>query len=183
MNRFVPSPSISSRRCSSSDVPSVVVTRACVWPLVNSADTCLRRRTPNSRVERQHLAGVPPTPPPPLHQDHPAQLLMLDLFEQHFDCQFPIVRLIAKLGDDVVEELLPAGALFLLVCHTGQGPKPMPCEAADAFPQLLIRSRGLARRLRDSKRLSQLQQHINQCLDSLMTEVDRLGHPLLGHFF
>ena len=50
MNRFLLSPSRSSIRCSSSEVPRVVVARACVWPRVKRAEPCVRGRTPVSQV-------------------------------------------------------------------------------------------------------------------------------------
>ena len=42
--------SMLSIRCSSSTLPSVVVTSACVWPRVNSAEPWTRGSTPTSQV-------------------------------------------------------------------------------------------------------------------------------------
>ena len=63
-----------STRCSSSEVPSVAATRACVSPRVKRAEPWTRGRTPTSETMKRMSAG----PRPPMR--FPSSVIILRMY-------------------------------------------------------------------------------------------------------
>ena len=75
-------PSRLSNLCSSSDMPNVVTTRACVSPLVNNADPCVLGKTPTS-----HLIGLTSDKPLPSILFLVLSIFVLTIsFSKFFNC-------------------------------------------------------------------------------------------------
>ena len=182
MKLFQVSPSKLSIFCASSAVPSVQVTSAWVSPRVNTAEPCVRGRTPVSIRDRPHLVELAAVEADAVREHFFAQDLFLQLLEDRLGFGLPLDLAVGNRRDQVLERLVDGLVVFELAADAhrlGQRHVDLLFDLAVEVVADFLRGDG---HLLLARLFGELVDAGDNLLDRGVRGFERLDDLLLGHF-